>query len=62
MTPATFRSHRKSLDLTQAELAERLDRSLRQISDYERGIVTIPRHVALAVLALVHGLDANLDG
>jgi transcriptional regulator with XRE-family HTH domain len=60
MTPARFRELRKSLCLTQAELAARLDRSTRQVHDYERGGYPIPRSIALALLALTHGLDAEL--
>lgn len=37
MTPAEFRTARKSLKLTQAEMAERIGRSRSQVIRYEQG-------------------------
>lgn len=64
MTPAAFRATRKSLGLTQNELAEALDLSRSLIQQYEKGFrqaggeiepVVVPRHVRLALAALVDG-------
>lgn len=42
MNPADLRDYRATHDLTQAQLAVRLGRSLRQVSAYEAGAAPIP--------------------
>lgn len=66
MTPAQFRSWRKSLGLKQKEAADRLGLKKRIIQYYEKGersgkAVEIPRTVRLACFALSHGIG-DFDG
>jgi len=56
MTATSLRAWRKRLGLSQRDAAEALGVSLRQYSDYERGIAEVPQTVALACAALAYGL------
>ena len=51
MTAAAFRSARKSLGLTQAELAARIGRSRREVGRWETGDQPVPVVVALLLAA-----------
>lgn len=55
MTNDDFRAIRKTLRLTQAELARELGYGKRQIWSYESGDVTVPAVVNLALHALCSG-------
>jgi transcriptional regulator with XRE-family HTH domain len=66
MTPADFKSWRKSLGLKQKEAAEKLGLKKRMIQYYETGNrggkkVVIPRTVELACYAVSAGID-TFDG
>lgn len=66
MTPAEFKTWRKSLDLKQKEAAEKLGLKKRMIQYYETGNrsgkkVVIPKTVELACYALSAGIEA-FDG
>ncbi|HMB47672.1 MAG TPA: helix-turn-helix transcriptional regulator [Afifellaceae bacterium] len=66
MTPAQFRSWRKSLSLKQKEAADRLGLKKRMIQYYETGKrdgkhVAIPKAVSLACYALTQGVK-SFDG
>ncbi len=66
MTPAEFKSWRKSLDLKQKEAAEKLGLKKRMIQYYETGNrggkkVVIPKTVELACYALSAGIE-EFDG
>ena len=66
MTPAEFKTWRKSLDLKQKEAAEKLGLKKRMIQYYETGNrsgkkVVIPKTVELACYALSVGIEA-FDG
>ena len=52
MTPAELRRARRSLDLTQAQLAAALGRSLSTISKWEGGKVPVQEYVPLALQGL----------
>lgn len=56
MTPASLKSWRHELRLSQRAAAEALGVSERQFRYYEAGEYPIPRTVALACAALAHGL------
>lgn len=63
MSPAEFRSWRKSLGLKQKEAAEKLGLKKRMIQYYETGRrgskkVVIPKTVELACYALTVGVEA----
>lgn len=53
MTPAQLRAARAAIGLSQAELAERLGVSHRQLGRWERGQWPVPPAIALAVEALL---------
>ena len=61
--PQTFgdllRQHRQAAGLTQEELAEQANLSLRAISDLERGIKQHPRRQTLQLLAAALNLDGS---
>lgn len=64
MTGLDFRAWRKRLGLSQTAAAQALGLSVSRIIDYERGTTRgtekpapIPKHVALACLAIKHRLD-----
>ena len=66
MTPAEFKTWRKSLDLKQKEVAEKLGLKKRMIQYYETGNrggkkVVIPKTVELACYALSAGIE-GFDG
>ena len=52
MTPAQFTKRRNSLGLSQAQLAEALVMSVRQVSRYETGEHPVPKVIELAMWAL----------
>jgi DNA-binding XRE family transcriptional regulator len=56
MAPASLKSHRERLGLSQAALSRALGMSKNTIGAYEAGRHEIPLHVALAISALLHGL------
>lgn len=56
MTSTSLRAWRKRLNLSQRAAAEALGVSLRQYSDYERGVADVPHTVALACAAVAYGL------
>lgn len=56
---ALFRAQRERLQMTQRELAEQLDLSPQQISNYERGRAPIPKLTELAISALLGKQAAN---
>lgn len=60
MTPAALRRARRSLDLTQAQLAAALGRSLSIITKWEGGTVPVPDYVPLALQGL--GWVENMEG
>ena len=58
MTPARFKAIRLSMGLTQAALSKVIGLSIRQISRYETGAVSIDITHALAL----KGLEVEIDG
>lgn len=52
MTPEEMKALRKSLDLTQVELAERLEVEPNTVARWEQGLVKISKVVELAVKSL----------
>ena len=52
MTPDDLRARRLALGMSQSQLARALGIHVRTISKWERGVHTIPPHVALALDAL----------
>jgi transcriptional regulator with XRE-family HTH domain len=59
VTGRELRKQRLRLGLTQAQLATRLGLNRMSISRYENGLWPIPKHVALAVKALL--VEAGLS-
>ncbi len=57
MTPATLYMHRKALGLKRAQLARALGLAEQTFRNYETGVTRIPRYVALAIAALLGGLE-----
>ena len=56
MNPGEFRATRKSIGLTQTELAERMGVTVRAVLHWERGTRTIPN--AMSILLDYVGRDA----
>ena len=61
-TPERMTRARKSLGLTQPELAERLGVYVRTIQRFESGEVAIDRRTDLAMRFLIARMSANIHG
>lgn len=61
MTGKEFRIKRNLMDLTQAELAEKLDLNANTISRYENEDLQIPKTVELAIKAIECGKDKDKE-
>lgn len=61
MTPEGFRAWRRSLGLTQAQAAARLDKTRNTVGNYELGNTPVPLCVELACAAISAGVEYSSE-